>query len=497
VPDVVAEVEFRNRGGVESFEKSEMSFPSKTIDLFAAAAGTAAFTVSGGFIGPCIGLPGGGTGVLCGLPIAVSAVVADRSRGLAAVAALALAGLGAAAQDLASGGALVASAITAASVGAALALAGARRREHEVRAAGLERINDGVLEDVARHPVPPAEDLPSEEEVVGYATTLLSVQEAGRRIATHLDLDTLVPTVLTTVRSALDCRDAAVYFWDARTGTLRDALPARSRDAGRYVPDPMRGTAKWVIEHRQVLTAHAAAGDPDLAAATVDDGRRPAGVAPLLAGNELLGLLVADEPERSGQTFGRLLYILANLAALGIKNAQLFRRIEESARRDALTGLLNRGGFEAAADELLQAARDGSPLALLIADFDHFKRLNDRHGHHAGDEVLREAARVWRAVLPQDAVVARYGGEEFVAALPGSDLDGGRELAEALREAIAAHPFVHVGETLAVSASFGVAELGRSDRDLTDGLRRADRALYQAKAEGRNRVRAAAEAVEA
>lgn len=478
-------------------ENIAMPLPNRFADVLTAAAATAGLAALGGLIGPAVGLPAGGTAVLCGLPTAVSAAAASRRRAVSAGLGLGVVGIAAAGQDLASGLALGASAITASSVAAAVALAGARRREHEARVTGYERTNEGILEEIARRPAPPQEPLPSEEEVVGYAATLLSVQEAGRRIATHLDMDTLVPTVLTTVRSALSCRDAAVYFWDARTGTLRDALPTRSRDAGRYVPDASHGAAKWVIEHRQVLTAHAIDGDPALAAATAGDDRRPAGIAPLLAGNELLGLLVADDPERTGPTFGRLLYILANLAALGIKNAQLFRRIEESARRDALTGLLNRGGFEAEAEELLRAARAGQPLTLVISDFDRFKTLNDRHGHHAGDEVLRESARVWRAVLPQDAVLARYGGEEFVAALPGYDLDRGRDLAENLREAIAAHPFVHVGETLSVSASFGLAELGPADRNLSDGLRRADRALYQAKSEGRNFVRAAVETVKA
>lgn len=466
-----------------------MPLPAKLTDLLAAAAGTASLAALGGLLGPMVGFPAGGTALLCGLPTAASAAAADRRRAVAAGTALTAAGAVSALQDLASGGALAASAVVAASVGAAVALAGARRREHEARVAAFERINERIVADIARRPDPPVEAVPTEEEVVGYATTLLSLQEAGRRIATHLDLDTLVPTILTTARAALGCRDAAVYFWDGRTGTLRDALAARSRDAGRYVPDPTLGTAKWVIEHRQVLTAYAAEANPELAAATAGDPRRPAGVAPLLAGNELLGLLVADEPDRTGPTFGRMLYILANLAALAVKNAQLFRRIEASARRDALTGLLNRGGFEAAGEELTEAARAGSPLTLLISDFDHFKRLNDRYGHQAGDEVLREAARLWRAVLPPDALLVRYGGEEFVAALPGCGLDRGRDLAEALREAIASHPFVHLGETIPVSASFGLSEFGRPERDLAGLLRRADQALYQAKADGRNRVK--------
>lgn len=474
-----------------------MSRVSKLTEVLSAAGGTAALGALGGLLGPVIGLPAGGTAILCGLPTATAAVVTNRRRAYAASAAIGFVGAAATWRDWGSGAGLAASAVIAASTTAALALAAERRRWHEDKAAGVERVNDMILAEVGRRPDPPTEAAPTEDEVIGYATTLLSLQEAGRRIATHLDLDSLVPAILTTARSALGCRDAAVYIWDGRTGTLRDALPPRSRDVGRYVPDPSLGTAKWVIENRQVLTAHAAESNPELAAATAGDPRRPAGVAPLLAGNELLGLLVADEPERTGPTFARMLYILANLAALGIKNAQLFRRIEDSARRDALTGLLNRGGFESAVDELLEAARAGNPLTLLISDFDHFKRLNDEHGHPAGDEVLRESARIWRALLPADAVVARYGGEEFVAAIPGCDLERGRDLAESLRESIAGHPFTHFGATIAITASFGLSEFARPERDLDGLLRSADRALYRAKAAGRNRVCVASEAVTA
>jgi diguanylate cyclase (GGDEF)-like protein len=474
-----------------------MTTPAKLTDLFNIVAGTAAVSAVGGCLGAAFHMPAGGTALLCGLPLAVSAAVTDARRACAAATALGGVGTLALWYDLAAAGAVATSALAATSAFSAVALAASRRKRHETKTVGLERLNEQILAEVASQPEPVADACPSEEEVVGYATTLLGLQEAGRRIATHLDLDSLVPTVVTTARSSLKCREAAVYFWDGRDRSLRDAFAPRSRDAGRFVPDPSKGITKWVIENRQVLTAFAAESNPDLAAASAGDDRRPAGVAPLLAGNELLGLLVVDEPETAGPTFGRMLYILANLAALGIKNAQLFRRIEDSARRDALTGLLNRGGFEVAAEDLFDAARPDRPVSLLISDLDHFKRLNDRHGHPAGDSVLRETARLWRAVLPQDAILARYGGEEFVAALPGCDLGHARELAETLRETIAAHPFVHAGQTLSVTASFGVGEFDPADRDLEGLVRRTDAALYRAKAAGRNRVCAEEAAVTA
>jgi two-component system, cell cycle response regulator len=469
-----------------------MASRSKLGDLLTAAGVTVGLGGAGAWLGPMIGLPAGGTAVLCGLPTAVAASVVGRR--IAGVAALSLAFVAAVGlwRDVGRGSAIGGSAVAIASAGAALALAGKRRRHHEDMAFGLERLNHRILADVARRPEPSVEPSPSEQDVIGAATSLLSLQEAGRRIATHLDLDTLVPTVITMARSALKCREASVYFWDSRTRTLSAALPHRSRDANRYAPDPTKGVTKWVISTRQVYTAIAAQTHPELASLAAEDGRWPAGVAPLLAGNELLGVLVVEDQERPDPSFARMLYILANLAALGIKNAQLFRRVEDSARRDPLTGLLNRGAFELSAEELLEGAGEEKPVTVLLSDLDHFKRLNDEHGHQAGDAVLREAARLWRAALPEDAVVARYGGEEFLAVLPGCDLERGRELAEGLREALAGHPFTHSGTPLSVTASFGLAEYGKPAKDLDGLLRRADELMYRAKAEGRNRVCVAA-----
>src|SRR5690606_36371795 len=113
---------------------------------------------------------------------------------------------------------------------------------------------------------------------------------------------------------------------------------------------------------------------------------------------------------------------------------------------------------------------------------------NDRYGHQAGDVVLREAAGLWQDALPPDAVLARYGGEEFVALLPDYDLEAAADIAERLRRTVARHHFSDDGRRLKVTASFGVAASVAGDEPVDILLRQADRRLYQAKAEGRNRV---------
>jgi diguanylate cyclase (GGDEF)-like protein len=161
------------------------------------------------------------------------------------------------------------------------------------------------------------------------------------------------------------------------------------------------------------------------------------------------------------------------------------------ATTDSLTGLVNRRALDAALEtELARSARNRTTLALLMIDVDYFKAYNDRYGHQAGDECLRQVAHVLRSVVKRPAdIAARYGGEEFVAALPETHEDGAIFIADTFREALMSANLVHEGSPKGVvTASIGVAtSLGPEDRVL-DIVGRADAALYDAKAAGRNRV---------
>lgn len=162
------------------------------------------------------------------------------------------------------------------------------------------------------------------------------------------------------------------------------------------------------------------------------------------------------------------------------------RALDQQARTDALTGLLNRRGFETQiAFALALAHRGGRPVSLITVDVDHFKRVNDTFGHEAGDEVLRRLARTLDARLRNSDVVARLGGEEFVVLLPDTDIQGAQGIAEALVASMAAQQDPVVG-TITISA--GVATLRGMEDDATTLLRRADAALYEAKGRGRNQV---------
>ena len=167
----------------------------------------------------------------------------------------------------------------------------------------------------------------------------------------------------------------------------------------------------------------------------------------------------------------------------------------ELAILDPLTGLNNRRFLERHLDDALEAAaHNNRPLSLMMLDIDHFKQVNDQHGHDAGDAVLRAFARRIRSALRRSDLVCRLGGEEFVVVMPDTPLSIAERIAERLRSIIAAAPFPAEQETtpgIGVTTSIGIAERG-VDANADALLRRADRALYRSKSNGRNRVSATA-----
>lgn len=173
-----------------------------------------------------------------------------------------------------------------------------------------------------------------------------------------------------------------------------------------------------------------------------------------------------------------------------------WRRREAKIRRlsatDPLTGLANRRSlFEKAEYELARVRRNGQHLAVCMVDLDHFKSINDQHGHAAGDSVLQQISRVFTRELRDVDIVGRIGGEEFVLVLPDSDGEAVLQAVERCRRAIETAPIVLADsrEQLGVTASFGVcASKGRDSLTFAQMLARADEVLYQAKREGRNRV---------
>lgn len=190
------------------------------------------------------------------------------------------------------------------------------------------------------------------------------------------------------------------------------------------------------------------------------------------------------------------LLLLPVLATVGFllmcaESAQV--QLERMARVDYLTGIYNRRAIDDLATRAISAARrHGIPLAIMIVDVDHFKLVNDRHGHECGDNVLVEVVRRMREILRNEDLIGRQGGEEFVVVMPDIDLASAKGAAERLRRGFSDTPMaIHDGDQpieLPLTISIGVAALEASDQQFSHLLRRADRAMYAAKTGGRNRV---------
>lgn len=187
---------------------------------------------------------------------------------------------------------------------------------------------------------------------------------------------------------------------------------------------------------------------------------------------------------------GLFVLVLALIAFIIDRWRDREARYQKLARTDWLTGLTNRRKLmEIGAREVARARRYGAPLAVVLIDLDHFKKVNDTHGHIAGDRVLARAAAVFAAAIRDVDTVARFGGEEFAILLPDTDARGALEVAERCARKLAAAPLdVGAAEPLVVTASMGVADTAGPSADLEDLLRRADDAMYRAKQGGRNRI---------
>ncbi|HEX3688527.1 MAG TPA: GGDEF domain-containing protein [Solirubrobacteraceae bacterium] len=210
---------------------------------------------------------------------------------------------------------------------------------------------------------------------------------------------------------------------------------------------------------------------------------------PLVSANEIVGTLLVAHSGRISDREHAALRDSARRAAPILASQRELARAEDRSVTDALTGLPNRRSAEETIRRMVaQAGRTLSPLGVVLLDLDRFRVLNDLHGHSHGDKALAAVGRLLSATIRASDFAARFGGEEFLLLLPETDRQGAIELAEKIRRQIERTELVQTGP---ITASFGVAGLPEDAVDPDELVRKADRALYMAKAQGRNRVESA------
>ena len=260
------------------------------------------------------------------------------------------------------------------------------------------------------------------------------------------------------------------------------SFPVTARDPSDDV------TIQRALQSRRTLRLTHVLPDGDEWLDSVMPNARNVLVFPMYLESRPVGVLIAEYGlRRSARVERRAVAIVERFvshAALALANARLLARISAQAASDDLTGVANRRSLDAAIErEIAHTQRHGTPTSLILIDLDHFKQLNDAHGHPAGDDALRTVASVITATSRSGDFVARYGGEEFAILLPATSAAVAAEAAERVRAAIAATPM-----QTPVTASLGVAMVAGPAAAAASLVRRADVAMYDAKRRGRNQV---------
>ena len=317
----------------------------------------------------------------------------------------------------------------------------------------------------------------------------------------------LGPIALKLIDQLFHPDQAAIFM--ARLAQRRLALAAGKGLPGSLAPGTElefgQGRIGYVAENRIVMDESdfkAAHGEKFVRSSSVQKALEVSGhkdlradvVAPILEGDQLVGVLaMGGVKTRVGQE-KHLLAMVAEVTAIALAHVARLRKVEETSDLDGLTGVANKAYFDSRLrDEVKKADRDRTEFSVVLLDVDHFRRYNDDSGHADGDDVLRKIGQILKGSIRDHDLAARYGGETFAVLYAGTPKDVGLRLAEGLRRAIEAYPFPNKarqpGGLLTVSG--GVAGYPQDSREAPGLARAAHQALYDAKANGRNRIVAA------
>jgi diguanylate cyclase (GGDEF)-like protein len=315
-----------------------------------------------------------------------------------------------------------------------------------------------------------------------------------------LDVDKITSVAIHKISDLIGARYASLFLYERAT----DELVLRSHNHPNELPGRV-----VIKEHRNTIMGYAIRERKNIYIEDIDEYERVNKIrfertfadkymtkscicAPLIAGDLIIGVLnFADKKDGTSfsliddvPTVEQFIY----LVTLSLRNCQLYREVEQQARIDVLTQLANYRVFqEALQHEVFRAIRYNRALSLILLDIDNFKEINDTYGHLTGDYILREIGELIRKTIRGGDIPARYGGDEIAILLPETNLEGSIALANRLLTLVRSHHFFFDGKTVPIFISIGVTTYA-SGMTPVDFVSAVDRALYQAKQRGRNRL---------
>ncbi len=320
-----------------------------------------------------------------------------------------------------------------------------------------------------------------------------SLERIGDTLTATHDLDGLLQVVLDTAHVTIEGRAGVVIY---RSGEQAQLVAEQGLyEAGLSAPavvEPGAGVLGRVLANGTSARGRIGSGTPELEPSADEPGGIDVLAVPLRSMSSVVGVL-ALYGRMDGRPFDAndedALATLGSQASIAIENVQLHQEAQRLSTTDPLTGIWNfRYLSMSLAREIERSNRFDRPLAVLMLDLDHFKSVNDQHGHARGDMVLRELAERVQEQIREVDTFARYGGEEFVVVLPETTIEGANQLAERICVAVHREPFRADGEaSLDVTVSVGGAAFPHHGSSPATLMRAADKALYVAKAEGRDR----------
>jgi len=329
-----------------------------------------------------------------------------------------------------------------------------------------------------------------------------SIGEIGRRITANLNLDATLESIYEAINGLMDAPSLIIALVNEESDMLDYKLLMMQgiRNEPLSVPLDMDSFGGWCVKNASdiligdVATEYSRYISSIKTMPSTEAKENSLIFVPLLVGDKVAGILSVQSQKRNAydKRSVETVKAIGSYIGIAIENSKLFSQIQKLATIDGLTGLLNRRCLtETINEEYLKAKRYQRSTALIMADIDFFKKVNDTHGHDIGDEVLRCIARAFKEKIRNCDYIGRFGGEEFLILLPETGMQGASKLAERLR--VTAEELeipLPSGGFYKVTASFGISVVASEDTDYDTALKRADTALYNSKKNGRNRVSA-------